>query len=74
MNKSIKINGKILPRYDEIITDKSLKFIEEIHKEFNEKRLKLLDERKNRQKAIDAGSKLDFLNETKKIKDADWKV
>ena len=74
MNKSIKINGKILPRYDEIITNKALEFLEEIHKEFNGRRLELLKKRKKRQKAIDNGDKLDFLSETKKIRNADWKI
>ena len=67
MNKSIKVNDKILPRYDEIITGEALKFLEEIHNKFNIKRLQALDERKKRQKAIDNGDKLDFLNETKKM-------
>jgi len=74
MNKSIKVNDKILPRYDEIITGEALKFLEEIHNKFNIKRLQALDERKKRQKAIDNGDKLDFLNETKKIRNADWKI
>lgn len=74
MNKSIKISGKILSRYGEIISDKALQFVQEIHEQFNNTRLELLNERKKRQKAIDNGYKLDFLNETKKIRDADWKI
>ena len=34
MNKNIKISGKILPRYSEIISEEALKFIEEIHELF----------------------------------------
>ena len=74
MDKSIKINGKILPRYGEIISVDALQFIKEIHENFNSKRLLLLEKRKERQKAIDKGDKLDFLNETKKIRDSDWKI
>ena len=74
MDKNIKISGKILSRYDEIVSDKALQFIHEIHEKFNNTRLKLLNERKKRQNAIDNGHKLDFLNETKKIRDADWKI
>ena len=55
MNKSIKINGKILSRYSEILSDDALQFVEEIHNSFNNKRLELLKERKKRQKAIDEG-------------------
>jgi malate synthase len=74
MSKNIKISGKILSRYNEIISDDALKFIQAIHERFNNTRLELLNERKKRQKAIDIGEKLDFLNETKKIRDADWKI
>ena len=74
MNKKIKIIGKILSSYNEIISDDALKFIQEIHEQFNGTRLKLLNERKKIQKAIDNGHKLDFLNETKKIRDTDWKI
>ena len=74
MNKNIKISGKILPRYNEIISNDALEFIQEIHKKFNSKRLDLLNERKKRQKIIDNGGKLDFLDETKKIRESNWKI
>jgi len=74
MTKSIKINGNILSRYSEIISSEALEFIKEIHEKFNNKRLELLNERKKRQDAIDNGGKLDFLEETKKIRDSKWKI
>ena len=74
MSKNIKISGKILARYNEIISDSALQFVQKIHEKFNSKRLELLNERKKRQKDIDVGSKLDFLSETKKIRDANWKI
>ncbi len=74
MNKNIKINGKILPRYDEIVSEDALKFVQEIHEQFNKSRLELLNERKKRQSDIDNGGKLDFLEETKKIRDNNWNI
>ena len=74
MNKNIKISGKILPRYNEIISDEALDLVQEIHEKFNPRRLELLNERKKRQEAIDNGGKLDFLEETKKIRDSNWKI
>ena len=74
MNKSIKINGKILSRYDEIVSQEALQFVQAIHDRFNNVRLKLLDEREKRQKAIDKGNKLDFLEETRKIRESEWKI
>ena len=67
MTKSIKINGNILSRYSEIISNEALEFIKEIHEKFNSKRLELVNKRKKRQEAINNGSKLDFLEETKKL-------
>ena len=74
MNKGIRISGKILSRYDEIISTEALQFVQDIHEKFNNKRLALLNDRKKRQKTIDNGGKLDFLDETKKIRDAKWKI
>ena len=74
MKKSIDISGEILSRYSEILSDEALQFILDIHKHFDSKRLELLNERKKRQKLIDDGDKLDFLDETKKIRDANWKI
>ena len=55
MSKNIKISGKILSRYDEILSDEAINFIEELHIKFNDERLMLLEERKKRQIAIDKG-------------------
>ena len=74
MSKNIKISGKILSEYSEILSDEALQFIKEIHEKFDSKRLDLLNERKKRQASIDKGQKLDFLNETKKIRNSDWKI
>ena len=74
MNKTIKISGKILARYDEILSNEALTFIQEIHEKFNKVRLELLEKRKKRQKAIEEGEKLNFLSETKKIREGAWKI
>ena len=74
MSKNIKISDKILCRYKEIISDEALEFIQQIHEKFDDTRINLLNERKKRQKKIDDGDKLDFLSETKKIRESDWKI
>ena len=74
MTKDIKINGDFLSRYGEIISNEALQFVQEIHEKFNSERLKLLNERKKRQEAIDKGDKLNFLDETKKIRDSNLKI
>ena len=35
MTKNIKISGKILSRYNEILSKEALEFIKEIHEKFN---------------------------------------
>ena len=50
MYKDIKINGKILSGYNEIISDEALQFVQEIHEQFNSTRLELLNERKKNKK------------------------
>ena len=50
MNKVIKINGKILSRYEEILSDQALRFVAEIHEKFNNKRLDLVNKRKKKTK------------------------
>ena len=62
MSENIKISGKILSRYGEIVSVEALQFVQEIHDQFNSARLELLNERKKIQKAIDNGHKLDFFN------------
>ena len=46
MSKSIKISGDFLSKYNEIISNEALQFVQEIHEKFNSKRLELLKERK----------------------------
>ena len=41
MSKSIKINGDFLTKYNEIISNEALQFVQEIHEEFNPRRLEL---------------------------------
>ena len=48
MSNNIKIHGEILSRYNEIISDEALQFIKEIHEQFNDRRLNLLNERKKK--------------------------
>ena len=66
--------GKTVSRYGEILSDEALQFVQEIHEEFKYKRLELLDKRKKRQKNLISGEKLDFLKETREIKDKEWKI
>src|SRR5260370_38062891 len=70
----IEIKGPMGPRYEEILGDKALAFLADLHRAFNPMRLALLGRRAERQKLFDAGETPDFLAETAAIRAAAWKV
>jgi malate synthase len=59
----------------EILTDDALDFLGELHGRFDARRLELLAGRRERREAIAAGGSLDFLEETREIReDGAWKA
>lgn len=72
---AIQINGSSIIRQDEVFTESALSLIEKLHKSLNPKRLELLAARNKRVQDIAAGNELDFLQETKAIReDLTWQV
>ena len=72
---TIEIVGRHIDRQEEILTSNALALIEKLHKALNPKRLELLQQRKVRIDNIAKGIELDFLPETKAIREDDtWKV
>ena len=72
---TIKITGEHINRQEEIFTDSALQLIEKLHLQLNPKRLELLEKRKLRIEEIANGKELDFLPETKSVReDTTWKV
>lgn len=72
--EGVKINGVVTDKYAEILTPAALAFIVDLQRKFNERREELLQKREERQIALDEGNELDFLPETKSIRESDWKV
>lgn len=71
----VEITGPMKDRYDEILTKEALEFLADLHRRFEPRRQELLAARKRRQEEISAGANLDFLPETKAIReDPDWRV
>ncbi len=71
---TISITGEAVPQMEQILTPEALAFIEKLHVKFNPRRENLLEYRQTRQQEIDAGKPLDFLPETKHIRDGDWTI
>lgn len=74
LTTSIEIKGPQDEATDRVLTPEALQFLEGLHRTFNERRKELLKAREERQKELDAGGKLDFLPETKQIREGDWTV
>ena len=63
-----------LPGAEEVLTDEALGFVAELHERFDDRRRALLAKRVERQKRLDAGELPDFPEETRHIRESDWKV
>ena len=72
--QGVQINAPILPGFETILTVPALELVAKLHRAFEPRRKELLAARVERAKKLDAGEKLDFLTETKHIRDGDWKI
>src|SRR5689334_12139334 len=71
----VEITGPLLDRFDEILTPEAIGFVAALHREFDGRRRELLQARQERQQKLSAGGTLDFLPETKAVRDDDsWRV
>ena len=63
-----------IERAEEILTPKALAFVEELHQRFAGTRGELLTARAVKREQVARTGRLDFLPETKDVRDGDWKV
>jgi len=66
----IKIQSE--QQFKEIFTPDLVDFLVELHQNFNNKRLELLEERRKMQEDFDKGVLPKFLSETEDIRNGDW--
>jgi malate synthase len=66
--------GPIRPGYDEVLTAEALAFVEELQRRFGRTRMELLEARARRHALLRAGGTLDFLEETREVREGDWHV
>ncbi len=71
---SIEIRGPMEDRFDEVLTDDALAFVGELHERFEPTRRELLRKREERRAALAGGGTLDFLEETRQVREGDWRV
>ena len=72
--QGVQINGPRGERFDEILTADALEFVARLHSAFDPTRRELLAARVERQQELDAGGTLDFLPDSKDVREGDWRV
>jgi len=69
----VEVLGEITPAFSEILTPEALAFVAKLQRQFGTRRKQCLEHRQQRQRRLDQGEGLDFLPETKQIREGDWK-
>jgi len=72
LSPGVDVLGEMTAQFAEILTPDALAFVAKLHRNFNTRRLECLQRRQERQAALDRGDTLDFLPETKQIREGDW--
>src|SRR5437660_4303939 len=70
---TVEVLGEITPAFSEILTPEALAFVAKLQRQFGTRRRQCLERRQERQRRLDQGEGLDFLPETKQIREDDWK-
>ena len=72
--QGVEVSGPEVPRSGEVLTPEALEFLALLHRTFGSERTRLLELRVQRQAELDGGARLDFLPETREIREGDWTV
>ncbi len=71
---TVRVDGPMRDRYDEVLTSEALRFLADLHRRFDARRRELLALREQRYAELAAGGTLDFLGETKDVReDESWR-
>src|SRR5437588_1857133 len=73
-SRDISVLGRVSAESAQILTEQALDFIAALHRRFESQREELLARRAARQKEFDRGKLPDFLPDTQKIREQDWRV
>ena len=70
----VEITGPEVERSEEVLTPEALELVALLHRELDGRRRELLGRREERQAELDAGGTLDFLEDTREVREGDWTV
>src|SRR3979490_3368489 len=73
-SRDISVLGRVSGGFTEILTEEALDFIADLHRRFDPRRQDLLARRAARQKEFDRGKLPDFLPDTRKTREQEWRV
>jgi malate synthase len=68
----VEVRGEITSAFAEILTPDAVAFVAKLQRAFGARRLESLARRQARQAALDRSEPLDFLPDTKHIRESDW--
>src|SRR6266404_3077701 len=68
----VQLRVELAPAFPEIVSPEALAFVAKLQRAFGNRREECLQRRQDRQAALDHGEALDFLPETKSIRESDW--
>jgi malate synthase len=74
MPASVEVTGPLHDRYEEVLTPEALDLLAELHRTFDARRRELLARRAQQDARLAAGGTLDFLAETRDVREGDWRV
>jgi malate synthase len=70
--EGVELLGRGAAEFDEILTPDALAFVAKLHRTVRDQRAECLARRQDRQRALDTYGSLNFLPETKHIREGDW--
>jgi malate synthase len=72
--EGIEITAPIPDEFAGMMTPEAVEFVAKLSREFSGRVEEVLQRRAERQERIDAGEMPDFLEETREIREGDWKI
>ncbi len=70
--QNIRFSSTVKSFYSHLLTEEATQFLADLHKQFNDRRLQLLERREQEQEIFDKGNFPKFPIETKAIRNSDW--
>src|SRR5919197_3273118 len=70
----VEVRAPVEGRLAEVLTEEALDLVASLHRELDDTRRALLTRRQERQRQLDGGGSLDFLEETREVRQADWRI